>query len=259
MLVALGRNLINAVAGSTSVTIGQWESHIAAQIYNVVPKEVIVSAKNTITIHGDNFISSEMLCCMFGKSLETVSATFISKLQISCIIPTWLSGNSTVAVSNNCADFSVWTETLVMKKATFDFFAMAPTSGVSSGGSKVTLCGSAVKYPGLQLRFGSAIIEAHKLLHSTCMTLFSPPLLPGIHAVDIYWADAWVPSVAAFESMDFPLIHFVQPLVGIVGRQTTFAIQGTNLIESRMSCCFLDLCVKFAQQNLKMTFYLRVI
>ena len=253
MLVALGRNVINAVAGSTSVAIGEWESHIAAQVYNVVPKEVIISAKNVVTIYGDNFISSDMLCCMFGKSLETVPATFISKLHISCTIPTWLSGNSTVAVSNNCADFSVWSETLMLMKSTVDFLSLAPTSGVSSGGSKVTICGNAAKYPGLQLRFGSAIIEVYKLVHSSFMKFFAPPLQPGIHAVDIYWADAWVTSVAGFESIDFPLIQFVPPLVAIVGRQTTFAIQGTKLVESRMSCCFLDQCFRFVEQNSKMT------
>jgi hypothetical protein len=251
--VTLGKIEIYVVAGSTSVTIGHWESHISAEVIDVVPKEVILSAKNVITIHGYHFISSEMLCCMFGKSLEMVHATYISKLQISCTIPMWLSGNSTVAVSNNCADFSVWNETLVLMKSTFNFFSLEPTSGVSSGGSKITVCGQAVKYSHLQLRLGAVKIEVHKILHSDCMAFLSPPLQPGIYAVDVYWSDSWVPSVAGFECITVPLIQFVQPLVGIVGRQSTFFIQGTNLIESRMSCCFLDSCVKFVQKNMKLS------
>jgi hypothetical protein len=250
--ITLGKAEINVVAGSTSVTIGHWESHVSAEISNVVPKEVILSAKNVITIYGDHFISSESLCCMFGKSSETVPAIYVSKSQISCIIPTWLSGNSTVAVSNNCADFSVWKETLVLMKTTFNFFSLDPTSGVSSGGSKITVCGQALKYSNLQLRFGSAKIELHQILNSDCMAFLSPPLQPGIYAVDIHWSDSWVPSVTGFESIAAPTIQFVQPVVGLVGRQSTFFIQGENLIEHRMSCCFLDSCVKFVQADMKM-------
>jgi hypothetical protein len=250
--ISLGKSEIYVVTGTTSVTIGHWESHISAEIIDVVPKEVILSAKNVITIYGDHFIASEMLCCMFGKSSETVPATFISKSQVSCIIPTWLSGNSTVAVSNNCADFSVWKETLVLMKSTYNFFSLEPTSGVSSGGSKITACGQALKYANLQVRFGTAQIELHKILHSDCMAFLSPPLHSGIYAVYIHWSDSWVPSVAGFESITAPIILFVQPVVGIAGRQSTFVIQGTNLIEHRMSCCFLDSCVKFVQTNMKM-------
>jgi len=252
-LVALGKNMIHVVAGTTSVTIGHWEGHFAASVFNVVPKEVIVSAKNIITIYGENFLSTEMLCCMFGKSSETVPATFISKLQISCSIPTWLAGNSTVAASNNCADFTFWKETLVLMKSTVNFFHLEPSSGISSGGSKITICGDAVKHPNLQIRFGSNVVEVHMLMHSKCMAFFSPPLQPGIHSVDVYWSDSWVPSVAGYESILFPIIQFVQPLVAIVGRQTSLFIQGTNLIESRMSCCFLDQCVEFFRQNLKIS------
>ena len=110
-----------------------------------------------------------------------------------------------------------------------------------------------MKDPDLQLRIGSVVVEVHNNLHSKCSAFFSPSLQPGIHAVDVYWSNSWVSSVAGFESIVLPLIQFVQPLVGISGRSTTFYIQGTNLIEYRMSCCFLDQCVKFVQQNFRMS------
>ena len=83
-----------------------FEYKILEIVESVSPSFGTIQGGTTVSIHGYNFIDSELLRCKFGT--KVVTATYLSPERITCISPeSTFIGDVNVEIANNAQDFTM--------------------------------------------------------------------------------------------------------------------------------------------------------
>ena len=121
-----------------------------------------------VVVSGNNFVQSNQLACKFASTPAHVPAFapahFISSTQLSCVTPAWDTALSatirvTVDITNNGVDFTSGGPGFMVKPAP-KISAVSPSTGLSTGGTPVTVSGVAFPRESLSCLFGTSIVSA---------------------------------------------------------------------------------------------------
>jgi hypothetical protein len=127
-----------------------------------------------VVVEGEHFHSSSSLTCLFG-TLASPSVNYISPTRVECEVPFQLPGTiSQLRVSNN-AGASLSTASSFEYHSLAQIFSVAPSTGVSGGGTLVSVAGANFfRDSSLECVFGSKAVPA-RFVSSTLVECVSPP------------------------------------------------------------------------------------
>ena len=118
---------------------------ISAPVVNsITPLKIAAEGATLMTIHGDGFVRSAYLACLFAN--VRVPATFVNRSQVQCLAPPWM-GRVNATGSECVVEVSVGPSDATDSGRSISYHASAfvsaltPTSGPHSGGTRVTLYG----------------------------------------------------------------------------------------------------------------------
>ena len=170
-----------------SVNGQQWHATSASFLYlepavaytvtpNFVPA-LTAGAGSLVTVHGDHFVNTNSLYCQFGDSTP-VRAVYLSPQAVQCPVPLRPVGEVELSLSLNGRNFGTGPEGTPLPFAfvpTPTVTALSPASGITHGGTTVTVTGTGFAYtPELACRFGDSQVPA-RFISATQVQCTSPP------------------------------------------------------------------------------------
>jgi hypothetical protein len=162
---------------------------------------VTMNGLDYVSVRGDHFWSSSHLVCKLGLHV-TVSAEFVSSVNLLCPITSEISGNVSISVSNNKAFYSnlIW-----LNLHSMTLSRVFPSFGISNGGTLVSIFGHGFTlFENKVLMFGVVSTEEIILL-SDSLLLCRVPIMPMNGVIQI---SAVIPSMslAPIGSLSFNIL-----------------------------------------------------
>src|SRR5262249_39490325 len=108
-------------------------------VTSVVPTSGQENGGGVVTVNGANFVNSGLLSCRFG-GLNIVLARYRSSFRAECSIPSGISGNSTIEISNNAVDFSA-SGVKFLFEPELRITSVVPSVAPPAGGIEITVQG----------------------------------------------------------------------------------------------------------------------
>ena len=228
---ALAKNVVvsNSV-GSATLTNGYTYLAIAPTVTNVLPGSGPTAGGTTITVTGTGFTPTTSVT-VGGISATSVSVA--NATTLTAVTPVYVSGALTKDVTVNNGNSNA---TLA---ASFTYVASAPTlvnisptSGPTSGGTSITLTGTAF-IPGTTVSIGGVAATNVTVVNATTLTATTPAYVSGslVETVVVNNGIATASLLNAFTYIaSAPTISAITPNTGTSSGGTSVTISGTNFI-----------------------------
>eukprot|EP00961_Rhodomonas_salina_P296219 3936153-Rhodomonas_salina.1 len=199
------------------------------QVISVKPTKADGATVSLITVMGRHFASTESLCCSFGSHVSPAMA-WLSPQLVVCQTDMINSGNVTVEVSNNCADFSTDGLSIVLLRPIL-VHAVEPSEGWQSGGFSIRVLGSGFQEGATATcHFGDERAPASVLDTEEVVCLVPSTDIVGLLDFYVSFPELGATSnKVAFESHVNPLVLALVPSVGFTDGGTAVTMYGYSL------------------------------
>ncbi|CAN0185510.1 unnamed protein product, partial [Ectocarpus sp. 12 AP-2014] len=185
--LTVGTAWMSLTQGGTTIAEGASFNFVNPPVVRSVhPQHSYRRDGERVVLSGDNFVPSKELACKFSTpwkdGSELAPAQFISPTKIACVTPVreaaLTSGiHSSVEVTTNGADFTSAGPRFTFQPAAM-ISAVWPGSGVSTGGTPVTITGVAFPSEKLSCLFGTSNVLAWVMSEYKAICI-SPPMPQG--------------------------------------------------------------------------------
>ncbi len=206
----------------------------APSITSISPTTGSTSGGTTVTITGDNL--SGVAYVFFG-STEATSFTVISSTEIQATSPAESAGTVNMTVTSpggtspvtSADQFTYTSPTPTPQPPTVT--AISPTSGPTSGGTKVTITGTNF-VTGATVKFGSLTATAVTFNSVTSITATSPAESAGTVNVTVTTPGGGTSAISTADQFTYqvpvPTVTAISPTSGSTAGGTKVTITGTN-------------------------------
>ena len=209
-------------------------------VEKVDPSQVSNDGSDTILVEGSNFLNSPQLSCRLGGL--KLSATFVSRSAVMCLVPVHPNGRFSLSVSNNGQSFvdsNVEIEIVSAASVT----GLLPSLVASSGGASVIVKGSNFRNSSLLICSVGSIRVPCTLSSSNRIFMTSPTSptgLPESFAVEISFNGRDFTS--NYQQLHFyltPRVLKISPGVFWVNEENMVQVVGRNFLSTRELRCKL--------------------
>ena len=171
--------------GGSGVQVASQKQTLVLALTSVSPPEGSSVGGTAVTLHGKAFSNGVQVS--FGGDLST-SVVVISSAEIRALAPPHAPGTVEVKISNTQLQEASIPQAFKYV-ATPALESVTPNSGLTSGGTQVTILGSNF-VPGVTIRFGSEVARDVEVVSTTVIRAVTPPQAPGIVDIKIDTPDA---------------------------------------------------------------------
>jgi hypothetical protein len=204
-------------------------------------------------VTGRDFLYSDDLGCEFGSTTPT-RAKWLSSSRLKCVAPAHIAGNVSLVVRNfgqPTEGADAFGSIMFQYMPKFNVTSISPTSGVSTGGTIVTVAG--VDFPrcvaaaGVSCwwcHFGPVAVAA-QYKSSTSLECATPPHQAGFTTLQVFHVDGGgerVPTAGVhtktFEFTAPPIPESLMPRRGLMGGGAMMLLSGSNLPGPETLCVF---------------------
>lgn len=228
---ARAAGLVNVVVTNPdgqSVTKANAYTYIAPNptITGVSPSTGLTSGGTAITITGANFTAPSAVTV---GGVAATSVTFVSSTQITAVTPARPAGAANIVVTfasgavtlNNAFTYTVPAPTIS---------TVAPTSGLVSGGTTITISGTDfVNVSGVTI--GGAAATGLNVISPTSLSVVAPARPAGAVSVVVTTATGSATKTNAFTYVNpAPTLSSVSPVSGTATGGSTIVITGSNFM-----------------------------
>ena len=194
----------------------------------VSPTSGPTSGGISVALQGTAF--SNGVRVMFGSQVST-AVVVVSSTQIRAVTPPHSAGTVEVKVANSDLEKATLTSAfdyVPSPTSVLSLTAISPTAGPTSGGTSVTLQGTAFS-DGVRVMFGSQVSTSVVVVSSTQIRAVTPPHSAGTVEIKVANSDLEKATLtSAFDYVPSPTLESVTPNSGLASGGTKVTIIGTN-------------------------------
>lgn len=221
----------------------------APMIEGLHPSRGSITGGMKVRIHGQNFVNSTHLACMFGEA-GIVTATFVSDAEVDCEVPAFIwAAPQRLEITVNGVDFTSDGNVFMYTEAP-EVFSATPDSGSASGGTVVLVEGiNFVESSDLCCHFGDSSV-AGRWISAQVVQCVTPVSLANTSVPLTISFTKDKPKIGDVEFHFFvqPTIQGVSPKHGSIHGGTTLSIFGTGFWFSG------ELRARFGRTDVPVTF-----
>jgi len=203
----------------------------APTVSSISPVSGPTAGGTVVTITGTNFVSGATVTA--GGTAAT-GVTFTSATSLTATFPAHAAGLVGVVVKNPDLQTATKTSAYTYIAPNPALTNVSPTSGVTTGGTTVTINGTNLTTPS-GVTFGGTAATSVTLVSSTQITAVAPAHAAGLVSVVVgFPAGAPLASVTLTNAYTYkipaPTVSTVTPTSGLISGGTTLTITGTNFV-----------------------------
>ena len=221
----------------------QFTMYKSIQLVGITPQTGPTTGNTSITVHGNGFINSPRLACLYGTDRSFVAlATYISSTELNCITPAAspmaLLAGASITVTNNGIDVSGSGALQFSYHKRPSISSISPSFGSARGGTIVMVRGANfVQSSALSCVVGGVTASAVQFLSSSAVLCTVGSMSIDTHMIsisnnDLDYSSAPNSDAATFNCMGDIFLVSINPPSGSVAGGTKVHINIDRSIES---------------------------
>jgi hypothetical protein len=200
----------------------------APSITSIAPTSGLTTGGTAVTITGSNFVSGATVTV--GGTAAT-NVVVVNSTTITAKVPAHAVGPADVIVKNPDGQLDTLTSGFVYGNPAPTVTSIAPASGLTTGGTNVTITGTGF-IPPVTVKIGGVSATNVALVSSTTISATAPVHAAGVADVQVVNSDGQsATKTSAFTFVNpAPTITSVSPVSGVAGGGMVVTITGSNFM-----------------------------
>jgi hypothetical protein len=222
--------VVNNGVGNATLTGGYTYVAIAPTITTVTPTTGPMAGGTTITVTGTNFTPTTTVTV---GGISATSVVVSNATTLTALTPAYVSGSLTkdITINNGNSNATLSSSFTYIAPAP-TLISIAPTSGPTSGGTSITLTGTAFT-PGTTVTIGGVAATNVNVVNATTLTATTPAYVSG-PLVETVVVNNGVGTATLLNAFTYvasaPTITSIVPTSGTSSGGTSVTISGSNFI-----------------------------